>query len=210
MDDGWSLDELTERVAHALASDGVRAPNGRVRELPDARAIRWYTTIGLVDRPLVGPRRSARYTDRHLLQLVAVKRLQAAGLSLAEIQAELVGATETALRAVARLPETDLPAQGNQPAAAAITAPMTAPMVAPAAAPQAPRARFWAAPPRPAPDTVTPVPVVQYVVTLPGGVSLTLPAAPGGADLAAIQDAAAPLLQLLAARGLTASPNQQT
>lgn len=202
MDDGWSLDELTARVAHALASDGVRAPNGRVRELPDARAIRWYTTIGLVDRPLVGPRRSSRYTDRHLLQLVAVKRLQAAGLSLAEIQAELVGATETALRAVARLPETDLPAQGEQ-----LTA---VPMAAPAAAPQTPRARFWAAPSRPAPDTVTPAPVVQYVVTLPGGVSLTLPAAPGGADLAAIQDAAAPLLQLLAARGLTADPKQQT
>ena len=206
MDDGWSLDELTARVAHALASDGVRAPNGRVRELPDARAIRWYTTIGLVDRPLAGPRRSARYTDRHLLQLVAVKRLQAAGLSLAEIQAELVGATETALQAVARLPGPDHPAQGDQLTAA----PMPAAMAVPAAAPQAPRARFWAATPRPVPDTVTPAPVVQYVVTLPGGVSLTLPAAPDGADLAAIQDAAAPLLQLLAARGLTAEPKQQT
>src|SRR5919204_1556164 len=98
MDGSWRLDELAERVARALAADGVRAPNGRVREVPDARAIRWYATIGLVDRPRVGPRRAGRYTARHLLQIVAVKRRQAEGRSLAEIQAELAGATDDTLR----------------------------------------------------------------------------------------------------------------
>ncbi|HKT00704.1 MAG TPA: MerR family transcriptional regulator, partial [Rugosimonospora sp.] len=105
MDDGWSLDELAERVAQALAADGVRAPNGRVRDVPDARAIRWYATIGLVDRPQVGRRRASRYGARHLLQVVAVKRRQAEGRSLAEIQAELVGATDATLRAVAQVPD---------------------------------------------------------------------------------------------------------
>ena len=53
----------------------------------------------------------ARYGRRHLLQLVAVKRRQAEGRSLAEIQAELAGATDETLAAVARVPDTP-PAPG--------------------------------------------------------------------------------------------------
>jgi hypothetical protein len=44
------------------------------------------------------------YGPRHLLQLVAVKRLQARGLPLVSIQQELAGATDTQLARVARLP----------------------------------------------------------------------------------------------------------
>ena len=47
-DDGWTLDELTQRVGQALARaaqigayPGPR--DGRAREVPDSRAIRWYT-----------------------------------------------------------------------------------------------------------------------------------------------------------------------
>src|SRR6266508_2593247 len=52
----WTLDELAARVAAALASaadagDYPGAPNGRVRDVPDRRAIRWYATVGLLDRP---------------------------------------------------------------------------------------------------------------------------------------------------------------
>src|SRR5258708_35498981 len=103
--DDWTLDELAERVGQALAADAVRAPNGRVRERPDGRAIRWYATIGLVDRPFTGRGHTARYGARHLLQLVAIKRLQAQGRSLAEIQAELTGATDATLSRIAELPD---------------------------------------------------------------------------------------------------------
>jgi DNA-binding transcriptional MerR regulator len=97
--------------------------------VPDRRAIRWYTTIGLVDRPASTRGRTALYGERHLLQLVAIKRLQAAGRSLAQIQAELAGATEGALRSLARLPHQQ---------------------ALPSAPPAAPRtARFWSAPPTP-------------------------------------------------------------
>jgi hypothetical protein len=186
MDEGWSLEDLAERVGQALAADDVRAPNGRVREVPDARAIRWYATIGLVDRPRVGPRRASRYTARHLLQVVAVKRRQAEGRTLAEIQAELAGATDDTLRAVARIPDALLE---------------TAPTDRPAAA----RPRFWATPPAaaPSPAPKPDPPGVRYLIALPGGVTLAVPAAPGPADLAAIRAAAAPLLDLLADRGLT-------
>ncbi|WP_431909391.1 MerR family transcriptional regulator [Nonomuraea jabiensis] len=102
---GWTIGELAERAALALraGSDGAPALNGRVRDVPGERLIRWYTTIGLVDPPLTRRGRIAQYGRRHLLQLVAVKRLQAAGHSIAEIQAALAGATDRMLESAAGL-----------------------------------------------------------------------------------------------------------
>lgn len=188
----WTLDELVERVSAALGSSGYPgSPNGRVRELPDRRAVRWYTTTGLVDRPLMQGR-SASYGSRHLLQVVAVKRLQAQGLSLAEVQAKLSGATDELLRRLADVPE-ELAEPAAQPSTPARTD----------------RGRFWAEPPPAAPvpnggrtDSVQ----ALTAVTLPGGAMLLLP--PGTAtsdihgDINAIRAAATPLLELLADRGL--------
>src|SRR3954468_6970945 len=100
----WTLDELTAQVALALAVDYPGQPSGRVREVPDRRTVRYYTTLGLIDRPAAVRGRTALYSTRHLLQLVAIKRLQARGLPLAEIQSRLVGQTDAALRELARLP----------------------------------------------------------------------------------------------------------
>ena len=94
----WTLEQLAERAARALVDAEVRVANGRVTGVPDGRLIRWYTTIGLLDRPVIGPGRVAQYGPRHLLQLVAVKRLQAQGAPLAEIQLRLAGATDSALQ----------------------------------------------------------------------------------------------------------------
>jgi DNA-binding transcriptional MerR regulator len=100
MSDTWTIGELAERAADALR--GHSAPlNGRVREVPSERLIRWYTTIGLVDPPLTRRGRIARYGRRHLLQLVAIKRLQAQGMSIADIQVALAGATDATLEATA-------------------------------------------------------------------------------------------------------------
>jgi DNA-binding transcriptional MerR regulator len=109
-DPRWNLDELAERVDAALAVDYRGQPSGRVRAVPDRRAIRWYTTIGLIDRPVAYRGRTALYGPRHLLQLVAVKRLQAKGLPLVAIQQELAGATDTQLARVAHLPAGTAPA----------------------------------------------------------------------------------------------------
>ena len=108
-DQRWNLDELAERVDAALAVDYRGQPSGRVRAVPDRRAIRWYTTIGLIDRPVGYQGRTALYGPRHLLQLVAVKRLQARGLPLVAIQQELAGATDTQLARVAHLPAAATP-----------------------------------------------------------------------------------------------------
>jgi len=177
--DGWTIDELVQRAAEALAAGEVRAPNGRVTVVPDRRVIRWYGTIGLLDRPVRTRGRVARYGERHLLQVVAVKRRQAQGRSLAEIQAELAGATDATLREVAGLPgpPASRPAEDH------------------------PRDGFW----RSVPES-SPAPL--YPVALRPDATLLLRAAPAPADLAAIHAAARPLLDLLADRGLLAGPSR--
>jgi DNA-binding transcriptional MerR regulator len=195
----WTLDELVRRVAAGLADPAYPgAPNGRVRGLPDRRVVRWYTTTGLVDRPSMQGR-TALYSPRHLLQVVAVKRRQAEGRSLADIQAELAGATDETLRKVAAVPDELLaaePAGPDEPAHRPVR-----------------RQRFWADPPAAAPqvssngadDTVTKL----AAVSLPGGALLVLPAAPDDDDIDAIHAAARPLLELLAERGLL-SPDERS
>jgi DNA-binding transcriptional MerR regulator len=100
----WTIDELGSQVALALAENYNGTANGRVRAVPDLRTIRYYTTIGLLDRPAEMRGRTALYGRRHLLQLVAIKRLQARGLALAEIQRQLLGLSDTALAELAHLP----------------------------------------------------------------------------------------------------------
>ncbi|MFT4128270.1 MAG: MerR family transcriptional regulator [Gordonia sp. (in: high G+C Gram-positive bacteria)] len=202
--DTWTLDDLVHRACAALADPAYPgAPNGRVRDLPDRRAIRWYTTRGLVDRPL-SQGRTARYTERHLLQVIAVKRRQAQGATLAQIQAELAGADTDTLRAIAGVG----PSTG-------------APDTVPAARP-----RFWAERPAPAaaaPASTTPTTATTPTTTtnhhdsvtvlaalpLTESVTLLLPGRPTDDDVAAIRAAAAPLLTLLAERHLLASTHHE-
>jgi DNA-binding transcriptional MerR regulator len=100
----WTIAELGAQVALALSVDYQGAPNGRVRDVPDPRTIRYYTTLGLLDRPALMRGRTALYGRRHLWQLCAIKRLQARGLALAEIQQQLVGITPRKLQDLAQVP----------------------------------------------------------------------------------------------------------
>jgi DNA-binding transcriptional MerR regulator len=188
----WTIAELTELAAEALAAagpaltgpDGAPArANGRVRDIPTERLIRWYATVGLVDPPLSRQGRVAQYGPRHLLQLVAVKRRQAEGRSLARIQAELAGATDETLAAIAAIPRPQLAPAGTAPSPA----------------------RFWARrPDQPPPAAASPAGLIHGVRLAPG-VTLMLEDAghePSPAELAEIVDAARPLLRELASRGL--------
>jgi DNA-binding transcriptional MerR regulator len=129
----WTLDELSARVALALAEGYAGQANGQVRDVPDRRTIRYYTTLGLVDRPALLRGRTALYGRRHLLQIVAVKRLQARGHSLAEVQQKLLGQTNSVLQRWAQLP-----AGGDA----------AEPPPAPAGEPSE-RGSFWTEPPAP-------------------------------------------------------------
>jgi DNA-binding transcriptional MerR regulator len=85
MDTLWTLPELVAEVATRIAA--LPPPkNGQVRAVPDERTIRYYGTIGLLDRPSAMRGRTALYGKKHVAQVVAIKRLQTMGQSLSEIQ----------------------------------------------------------------------------------------------------------------------------
>jgi DNA-binding transcriptional MerR regulator len=103
----WTLDELGARVRDALAVGYEPAQSGRIRAVPDRRTIRYYTTLGLIDRPKAMRGRTALYGRKHLLQLVAIKRLQAEGQTLSQVQSRLAGLTVRALSGIARVSEAE-------------------------------------------------------------------------------------------------------
>jgi DNA-binding transcriptional MerR regulator len=188
-----TLDELSAQVALALAENYGGSPNDRIRELPDRRTIRYYTTLGLLDRPQIDGR-IARYGLRHLLQLVAIKRLQGHGLSLHEIQQRLFGLSDRELERIAQLPPLANP--GRKAGGDAND--------------ESPKRReFWKEPPA-APSAQLPGSEPEPVLAglrLSEDVTLLLPLARAvdDADLQALQAAAAPLLKLLRVRRLLKS-----
>jgi DNA-binding transcriptional MerR regulator len=54
------------------------------------RTVRYYMQLGLVERP-IGETRAAHYTSRHLDQLLRVKQLTEAGVSLDRIREVMAG-----------------------------------------------------------------------------------------------------------------------
>lgn len=212
----WTIDELGAAVAVALASGYEGAPNGRVRDVPDLRTIRYYTTLGLLDRPLEMRGRTALYGRRHLWQLVAIKRLQARGLTLTEIQRRLLGLPDRELRQLAQVPneaETERRRDGETEKHEERGSPNEA------AATDRRSGAFWGAPPAPAnPTTVEASPSLSpslplsfspsalQGVSLADGVTLLLSALRPleDDDLQAIRAVAAPLLKLLERRRLLA------
>jgi len=210
----WTIDELGAQVALALSVDYVGPPNGRVRDLPDQRTIRYYTTLGLMDRPAEMRGRTALYGRRHLLQLVAIKRLQARGLSLSVIQQQMLGLGDAALHGLARLPEE-------------IESPVISPPAF-SAPPTAVREPFWTTTPA-SPSAVdqdgeqrdsneqqtqrtssSAAPRVLQGIQLDDAVTLLLSSdrPVDDDDLQAIRTVAAPLLKLLQTRRLLGSPKQ--
>jgi DNA-binding transcriptional MerR regulator len=199
--------------------------------VPNERLVRWYVTVGLVDPPLSRRGRVAQYGRRHLLQLVAVKRRQAEGHSLAEIQAELAGATDDVLAAVARVPDTwpapearptppgrfwarqaglAEPAVAEEPAGRRSTAKRPGPLTS-AATERQEGVTFAAEPSASEPGRAEAIASAAaglvHGVRLAPGVTLLLEDAgrePGPDDVAEIINAARPLLEELASRRLYA------
>jgi len=205
----YTIAELADASAAALDALGIAARNGQVRDRPDVRTIRYYATLGLIDPPAEMTGRTARYGGRHLLQVLAVKALQARGDSLADAQRTLVGASDEELRSAIG-PE--LP-----------TALGAVPPPALAAAPEGSDARraaghpFWRTPPAlpagavPAAEPSAEVPGMQpqpfVAVPLDAGATLLIEgAAVGAIDTAALRAAAGPLLAYLTEAGLLPGP----
>jgi len=110
---GWTIEELVTEAGRVLIDEPQ--PSGRVADLPDLRTIRYYATLGLIDPPRAFEKKKALYDERHLHQLLAIKRMQRGGLALAEIQKQLAGLSEARLRTLAHAEETDRPAPPPPP-----------------------------------------------------------------------------------------------
>ncbi|MBI2373769.1 MAG: MerR family transcriptional regulator [Deltaproteobacteria bacterium] len=183
---GWTIEDLGERVAAALDRSDVQPSSKRVRAVPDVRTIRYYGTLGILDGPIAMRGRTALYGTRHALQLLAIKRLQADGKSLVEVQSLLAGAPNSKLAKLSGV---------------SIEALEVEPRVAPRRA-----EAFWAqspAEPAPRPERREPITIV-HGVRLDRDLTLTFTSKRplDASDLEAIAEVAAPLVELLITRGL--------
>jgi len=85
-----TIEALSQEVENLLKQHGLLNSQNdrRINTVPDPRTIRYYTTLGLLESPET-VNRQARYSQRHVIQLAAIKALQGESLTLAEIQARL-------------------------------------------------------------------------------------------------------------------------
>ncbi len=95
-----TLRQLVQRAGELIDAMGLVPVDGRAARHPDARAVRYYVGLGLVDRPLGYRGNAALYGRRHLLQLLAIKALQARGLGLPQVQGRLLGRPDGELQAL--------------------------------------------------------------------------------------------------------------
>lgn len=88
-----SIDELVEGAGTLLELVAPEQERQRVAERPDVRTIRYYTSQGLLPKPVSYDGGRARYDDEHLLRLLLIKKLQADYMTLRQIRSELADAT---------------------------------------------------------------------------------------------------------------------
>ena len=101
---GWSLDELVAAVNALLPRFLPLAEHrpdsaGKVREEVNARLVRHYAGLGLLDEN-AREGREARYGFRHLLQLLLVRRFLIEGYPASVITNLIAGKTDAELRAL--------------------------------------------------------------------------------------------------------------
>ena len=85
----FTLEELARAVQDWCKRHQVFPVNGQAAEEITERNIRYYRTIGLLDPPIGNY--TKRFTDKHRLQLEAIRLYQAHGLPLRKIRDELYG-----------------------------------------------------------------------------------------------------------------------
>jgi len=83
------IEALADAARQLVRRARLHVDDGRVADTVDARSIRYYQTLGIIDRPSRYEGRRAVYGFRHLLQLLAIRQLQQEGYSLSLIQSAL-------------------------------------------------------------------------------------------------------------------------
>jgi DNA-binding transcriptional MerR regulator len=97
MPETFSLEALSDRINAWCEEHGIAPASGQAGEIVSERNIRYYRTLGLIDAP-----EDAGYGEKHLLQLTAVRLLQAQGLPLRRIRELLYERSLPELREIRR------------------------------------------------------------------------------------------------------------
>lgn len=96
MSETFSAVELASRVNAWCDEHEIAPANGQAGVAVTERNVRFYRTTGLLDAPDGG------FGEKHVLQLIAVRILQAQGLPLRRIRELLHGRSVAALREIQR------------------------------------------------------------------------------------------------------------
>ena len=80
----FGLDELVDHSSRLIPLLIGKQVRYKVNDFPDKRTVRYYVQEGLIDRP-TRQGRQAMFFYRHLLQVLAVKKLQTDYFSLKKI-----------------------------------------------------------------------------------------------------------------------------
>ena len=98
MNETFSAEQLAQSVNEWCDEHSVFPASGQAGESLSVRNIRYYRTLGLLDPPLLGGGQG--FGEKHRLQLVAIRLLQAQGLPLQRIQELLFGRSLEDLRRI--------------------------------------------------------------------------------------------------------------
>jgi DNA-binding transcriptional MerR regulator len=98
VDERFSIGELVDAVNGWCDEHGVVPVSNQAGERLTERNVRFYRTIGLVDAPESGGGQG--YSEKHKLQLMAVRLLQGQGLPLRRIRDLLLGRSISDLRLI--------------------------------------------------------------------------------------------------------------
>src|SRR4051794_40205191 len=96
----YSVSEVADLVNKWCSHHHIAPLHNGAGTQVTVRNIRYYQTLGLVDRPVSAD--GMGFTDKHRLQLIGIRVLQAKGQPLSKIQSLLYGRTEEELREVER------------------------------------------------------------------------------------------------------------
>lgn len=94
----FSAEQLAEELNHWCHRHGVAPASGQAGERITERSIRYYRTLGLIDPPGLGGGQG--FGEKHRLQLIAVRLLQAQGVPLNRIRELLFGRSIEELRRI--------------------------------------------------------------------------------------------------------------
>jgi DNA-binding transcriptional MerR regulator len=98
MNERLSLEELAEQVNEWCDQHRIVPANGQSGESLTERNLRYYRSLGLIDAPMAGGGQG--YGEKHRLQVIAIRLLQAQGLPLNRIRELLFGRELPELRQI--------------------------------------------------------------------------------------------------------------